>query len=168
MFRNYNPELNRWTTVDQSGFPDEANSYIYTNRPTSAIDPDGLKVVNTYEAHWKTQFTFDFQTSGGQSWTIDRGYYTAAGPPNGQPTGLIGGASSWQWWPPTSLPASMSWTSSINTITNLTNNSTTGLHLVKVENVVDVMWIPGAIDSQTTYVTKATAEWIVRYNRVYE
>ncbi|MCK9588011.1 MAG: hypothetical protein M0Q93_01450, partial [Terrimicrobiaceae bacterium] len=28
-YRNYDPELNRWTTMDPSGFPDGANNHIY-------------------------------------------------------------------------------------------------------------------------------------------
>jgi RHS repeat-associated protein len=43
MFRSYDPELHRWTTLDPSGYPDGANNYLYvTNGTTFAIDPDGL------------------------------------------------------------------------------------------------------------------------------
>lgn len=43
MFRQYNPELSRWTTSDPTGFPDGANAYSYVNNQfTDALDPDGL------------------------------------------------------------------------------------------------------------------------------
>lgn len=41
-YRSYDPEINRWTTVDPSGFPDGANDKFYAPVPTSAIDPFGL------------------------------------------------------------------------------------------------------------------------------
>jgi RHS repeat-associated protein len=42
-YREYNPEMNRWTTVDPSGFPDGANNYCYVNNIcTIAADPTGL------------------------------------------------------------------------------------------------------------------------------
>ena len=40
-YREYNPEMNRWTTVDPSGFPDGANNRLYAAAPTSEIDLDG-------------------------------------------------------------------------------------------------------------------------------
>jgi len=40
-YRNYDPELNRWTTTDPSGFPDGANNSIYTSQPLCMFDPDG-------------------------------------------------------------------------------------------------------------------------------
>ena len=42
-YREYNPEMNRWTTVDPSGFPDGANNRLNVkNRVTSTVDDDGL------------------------------------------------------------------------------------------------------------------------------
>lgn len=47
LFRQYDPELSRWTSTDPSGFPDGANNRIYTrNIVTSAVDPDGLETVS--------------------------------------------------------------------------------------------------------------------------
>lgn len=43
MFRNYDPELSRWTSFDPSGFPDGPNNLIYAPTPTIAIDPLGLQ-----------------------------------------------------------------------------------------------------------------------------
>jgi RHS repeat-associated protein len=66
MYRTYNPELNRWTTTDPSGFPDGAQNSSYVNKPTYGIDPSGL--------------TFLFYTGGragnlevwsGQGWQYD-------------------------------------------------------------------------------------------------
>jgi RHS repeat-associated protein len=44
-YRNYNPEIQRWTTMDPSGFPDGANNYCYVKIPLIAIDCLGLKEV---------------------------------------------------------------------------------------------------------------------------
>jgi len=45
-YRNYNPELNRWTSVDPSGFPDWANNIVYVkNSPIFAIDYMGLTTL---------------------------------------------------------------------------------------------------------------------------
>ena len=42
-YRNYDPELNRWTTADPSGFPDGANNQVYAPNPFSEFDPLGLR-----------------------------------------------------------------------------------------------------------------------------
>ena len=45
-YRNYDPELNRWTTADPSGFPDGANNQVYcSNIVLFAVDPNGAKQV---------------------------------------------------------------------------------------------------------------------------
>ena len=41
-YREYNPEMGRWITVDPSGFPDGANNRLYAAVPTSQMDPLGL------------------------------------------------------------------------------------------------------------------------------
>ena len=41
-FRQYDPELNRWTSADPSGFPDSANNCRYSNSPTFEFDVLGL------------------------------------------------------------------------------------------------------------------------------
>ena len=41
-YRSYNAELNRWTSVDPSGFPDGANPCTYSSTPTCEIDSNGL------------------------------------------------------------------------------------------------------------------------------
>ena len=43
-YREYNPEMARWTTVDPSGFPDGANNRVYAATPTSEFDPNGFAV----------------------------------------------------------------------------------------------------------------------------
>jgi RHS repeat-associated protein len=44
-YREYNPEMGRWTTVDPSGFPDGANNQIYANNNSiSSIDSNGLDI----------------------------------------------------------------------------------------------------------------------------
>ncbi len=47
-FRNYNPELQRWTTADPSGFPDGANNYGYVTDPMKKLDPLGLWRTGTH------------------------------------------------------------------------------------------------------------------------
>jgi RHS repeat-associated protein len=41
-FRNYSPDLCRWTVADPSGFPDGANNYCYAPTPNMGCDPLGL------------------------------------------------------------------------------------------------------------------------------
>jgi len=41
-YRQYSPEMGRWTTVDPSGFPDGANNRVYAAVPTSELDANGL------------------------------------------------------------------------------------------------------------------------------
>ena len=41
-FRNYSPDLCRWTVADPSGFTDGANNYCYAPCPTTDIDLYGL------------------------------------------------------------------------------------------------------------------------------
>ena len=57
-YRSYDPELNRWTTADPSGFPDGANNQIYVNNPLSLLDPNGL----TWTA---LDYVYHFVTGGG-------------------------------------------------------------------------------------------------------
>ena len=44
-YRNYDSELNRWTTMDPSGFPDGVNAQRYCPVPNSQFDSDGLKTM---------------------------------------------------------------------------------------------------------------------------
>ena len=60
-YRNYDPEMKRWTTADPSGFPDGANNRLYTNTPTFAFDPNGLEekwITGTFTitANWVEQY----------------------------------------------------------------------------------------------------------------
>jgi len=45
-FRTYDPELQRWTTEDPSGFPDGPNASFYAPTPTSMLDWMGLYEVS--------------------------------------------------------------------------------------------------------------------------
>jgi RHS repeat-associated protein len=48
-YRNYDPELKRWTSMDPSGFPDGANNSTYVlNNPLNNSDFDGLEVYYQY------------------------------------------------------------------------------------------------------------------------
>jgi RHS repeat-associated protein len=44
-YRNYKPEIARWTSEDPSGFPDGANGSIYVPSPINTLDPSGLSGV---------------------------------------------------------------------------------------------------------------------------
>ena len=46
-YRDYNPEMGRWTTVDPSGFPDGANNRVYVNNKTlNSFDDNGLDTAS--------------------------------------------------------------------------------------------------------------------------
>lgn len=47
-YREYNPEMGRWTTIDPSGFPDGPNNRMYAAVPTSEIDQNGLNLVAVF------------------------------------------------------------------------------------------------------------------------
>ena len=49
-FRQYDPELNRWTTADPSGFPDGANSFVLGGNPVCGLDRLGLWYDSNYTA----------------------------------------------------------------------------------------------------------------------
>lgn len=53
-YREYNPEMGRWTTVDPSGFPDGPNNRLYAAVPTSEIDLFGCIVIGIYGAGGNT------------------------------------------------------------------------------------------------------------------
>lgn len=46
-YRQYDPELSRWTTSDPSGFPDGPNTNKYLSNPTSALDYAGCFALST-------------------------------------------------------------------------------------------------------------------------
>jgi len=53
-YREYNPEMGRWTTVDPSGFPDGANNRVYLAAPISQLDNNGCQILgdlNEYSAN---------------------------------------------------------------------------------------------------------------------
>ncbi|MCK9589568.1 MAG: hypothetical protein M0Q93_09435 [Terrimicrobiaceae bacterium] len=56
-YRNYDPELNRWTTMDPSGFPDGANNHIYVkNGVVYLYDTNGLTSESIHESFSSTVF----------------------------------------------------------------------------------------------------------------
>jgi RHS repeat-associated protein len=45
-YREYNPEMGRWITVDPSGFPDGANNRMYVNNKVLiSLDNNGLEII---------------------------------------------------------------------------------------------------------------------------
>jgi len=54
-YREYNPEMGRWITVDSSGFPDGLNNKIYVNNaPNHKVDNNGLSIVTIDELFWNS------------------------------------------------------------------------------------------------------------------
>ncbi len=51
-YRQYDPELSRWSTLDPSGFPDGANSSAYLAVPTTQFDWQGLQTINSFSDAW--------------------------------------------------------------------------------------------------------------------
>jgi RHS repeat-associated protein len=45
-YRSYSPELNRWASMDPSGFPDGANNQAYAPVPTTELDYQGLLALS--------------------------------------------------------------------------------------------------------------------------
>jgi len=80
-FRQYSPELSRWTSADPSGFPDGANNKVYVgSNVLCAFDPDGCvhKVLWLYA--WKgndtdtnsfTQFQNEYQSKWNELDALD-------------------------------------------------------------------------------------------------
>jgi RHS repeat-associated protein len=59
-FRQYDPELNRWTSADPSGFPDGANNQHYDPVPNSQFDSNGLETRSmTDSGIWSKLTTWD-------------------------------------------------------------------------------------------------------------
>lgn len=61
-YRNYDVELNRWTTIDPVGYPDGANPHRYGCRPLTDVDPLGqfaISITDT-EAYDSLYFTDAF------------------------------------------------------------------------------------------------------------
>jgi len=76
MFRQYDPEHCRWTTIDPSGFPDAANVFLYiNNHALSSFDPNGLAEV-TFNCSLSLnvgdpQATINRSINGKFSYTLD-------------------------------------------------------------------------------------------------
>lgn len=82
-FRQYDPELSRWTTSDPSGFPDGANSHMYGKSPVSGLDPNGL-------AWSPIDYVVHFLIGGGQAVGLsDIGYLQGVKDVARGPTGAV-------------------------------------------------------------------------------
>lgn len=88
-YRNYSPEVARWTTEDPSGFPDGANGNLYAPCPTSGIDWCGLVKVSfttphftvtgssTIECWAEGEFEYELDQQGGYTFTKNTGAWTS-------------------------------------------------------------------------------------------
>jgi RHS repeat-associated protein len=70
-YREYNPEMGRWTTVDPSGFPDGANNVAYMAVPTSEVDICGLRA--SAAALWSAYPNYS-TTSTADVWAMAGGW----------------------------------------------------------------------------------------------
>jgi RHS repeat-associated protein len=80
-YRNYNPELARWTSEDPSGFPDGANGNVYAPKPTSEIDFQGLASQTvTISLPWTSSLGFpqSAQWDGRYNWDLTQGSESAS------------------------------------------------------------------------------------------
>jgi len=86
-FRNYDPELNRWTTSDPSGFPDGANQWTYiANHVGMGFDPDGLAFLHFNGSSITVRSGSGYQSDGSIDWGTAGGSWVAT-------SGGTGGAS---------------------------------------------------------------------------
>ena len=77
-YREYNPEMGRWTTVDPSGFPDGANNRVFVAAPTSGLDNNGLNTVYSYDLSVnKYYLTIDTTTLFNGVYSVTSGALTA-------------------------------------------------------------------------------------------
>ena len=91
-YREYNPEMGRWTTVDPSGFPDGANNSLYVkNNCIRLIDNNGLSITKPGIPDWPsatvaniilssfkfTTIEYDINTSEGKVWDSYTANWTA-------------------------------------------------------------------------------------------
>jgi len=68
-YREFNPEMGRWTTVDPSGFPDGANNRLYAAVPSSEFDPNGLAREIIHEGQDNHSWNCEFWKRGsGNDW----------------------------------------------------------------------------------------------------
>ena len=87
-FRQYDPELSRWTSADPSGFPDGANQWTYiANHVGMGFDPDGLAFLHFNGSSITVWSGSGYQSGGsiawgtaGSSWVATSGG-TAGAPP---------------------------------------------------------------------------------------
>lgn len=63
MYRNYDPELGRWTSSDPSGFPDGANGQYYAPVPTSMVDWQGLYAILTLTQTWTSHTSWYYRAT---------------------------------------------------------------------------------------------------------
>lgn len=70
-FRNYDPELKRWTSVDPSGFPDGPNNSVYLSNPTTALDYQGLFSLTPFTVTYTTKTGGSQNAKGDYKWGFD-------------------------------------------------------------------------------------------------
>jgi RHS repeat-associated protein len=88
-FRNYDPEINRWTSADPSGFPDGANNTIYVNnKSTVAIDAWSLAI---------TLYKKPVLGGLGQNWQHSYIYFSVTDCDGNEVTGTVSGQPAGSW-----------------------------------------------------------------------
>lgn len=77
-YRNYDPQVARWTTPDPSGFPDGANNQVYTNQPLFIFDPNGCDLTPINMSYqWTVSGVaapYTVSWTGNDVWSYDASY----------------------------------------------------------------------------------------------
>jgi len=83
-FRQYDPELNRWTSADPSGYPDSPNNSAYNAIPTFEYDWQGLvtqgfTITTGFASNIKIDVNYTFNSSPVITGTYFDGYQGVLG-----------------------------------------------------------------------------------------
>ena len=101
-YRNYDPELNRWTSADPSGFPDGANYFLYTNNaPLLTFDLQGMDRQWIYGSYQMTASWMEYPvfTMGGNP-SFSLGFPWQVG---------ISISPGWEWQKQGSITTNQTW-----------------------------------------------------------
>ena len=157
-FRNYDPEMHRWTSADPSGFPDGANNWIYAPNVMSALDLQGLEVVNVYiTGQFDCTVTVTFATDTRQSFSAQKTYAGI------EPSGISYAANSWEGSFPFYSVVRAGY-NEVNSLPGLTISGRVprGAHGYAVQDLVD-----GPLSCSNISSNQWRVAWNFSYTRAY-
>jgi RHS repeat-associated protein len=85
--RSYDPEINRWTSADPSGFPDGANNRRFAPSPTSELDSTGLEITRINSGSWVLSISYWLRYSYWESPTLSNSVLSGVTDISGFPAG---------------------------------------------------------------------------------